>query len=215
MSVKDVLARVGEIRARMELAPMRALVPMPAAVATARTGQVPDASFQATLENVQNQALAGTVPVAPTNPLSFYPGAGYLAHDADLGTKMATQAVQYVGTPYVAGGNSPSTGWDCAAMTEWVAEQHGVNIPPVSWEQIKVGEQIGSLSEARVGDLVFFHEPSGHRHDPSPLKVNHVGLYLGDGKMVEAANPSAGTRISDVDVNKLVGIRRLAGPVGA
>jgi cell wall-associated NlpC family hydrolase len=60
--------------------------------------------------------------------------------------------------------------------------------------------------------LVFFHEPSGHRRDPSPLKVNHVGMYLGDGKMVEAANPSAGTRISDVDVNKLVGIRRLAGP---
>ena len=131
MSVNEVLARVGEIRARMELAPMRALAPVPAAVATARTGQVPDASFQATLENVQNQALAGTVPVAPTNPLSFYPGAGYLAHDADLGTKMATQAVQYVGTPYVAGGNSPSTGWDCAAMTEWVAEQHGVKIPPV------------------------------------------------------------------------------------
>ena len=71
MSVNEVLARVGEIRARMELAPMRALAPMPAAVATARTGQVPDASFQATLENVQNQALAGTVPVAPTNPLSF------------------------------------------------------------------------------------------------------------------------------------------------
>ena len=136
MSVNEVLARVGEIRARMELAPMRALAPMPAAVATARTGQAPDASFQATLENVQNQALAGTVPVAPTNPLSFYPGAGYLAHDPDLGTKMATQAVQYVGTPYVAGGNSPSTGWDCAAMTEWVAEQHGVKIPPVSWTLI-------------------------------------------------------------------------------
>ena len=60
MSVNEVLARVGEIRARMELAPMRALAPMPAGVATARTGQVPDGSFQATLENVQNQALGGT-----------------------------------------------------------------------------------------------------------------------------------------------------------
>jgi hypothetical protein len=39
-----------------------------------------------------------------------------------------------------------------------------------------------------------------------------VGLYLGDGRMVEAANPSADTRISEVSVEKLVGIRRLAGP---
>ena len=60
MSVNEVLARVGEIRARMELAPMRALAPMPAAVATARTGQVPDASFQATLENVQKLVTKNT-----------------------------------------------------------------------------------------------------------------------------------------------------------
>lgn len=212
MSINEVLSRVGEIRARMELAPMRATAPIPSAVPVARTGQVPGTDFATTLESVQSQALANVSKSGQAQSLGLFPGAGFLAQDADLGSRMATQAVQYVGTPYVAGGNSPDTGWDCAAFTEWIAQQQGLDIPPVSWEQIKVGEPVGTVSEARVGDLVFFHEPSGHRRDPSPLKVNHVGMYLGDGKMVEAANPSAGTRISDVDVNKLVGIRRLAGP---
>jgi cell wall-associated NlpC family hydrolase len=81
----------------------------------------------------------------------------------------------------------------------------------VSWEQIKVGQPVANLADAKPGDLLFFHEPSGHRHDPGPLGVNHVGMYLGNGKMVEAANPSAGTRISTVDQSHLVGVRRLAG----
>ena len=68
MSVNEVLARVGKLGSNGTRPHARAST-RAAAVATARTGQVPDASFQATLENVQNQALAGTVPVAPTSPL--------------------------------------------------------------------------------------------------------------------------------------------------
>jgi cell wall-associated NlpC family hydrolase len=146
------------------------------------------------------------------DPLAQPAGSGLLSTDAELGSRMSEYAVNFVGVPYVAGGNNPKTGWDCAAFTEWIAQQHGLSIPPVSWQQIKVGEPVASLKDARAGDLVFFHEPSGHNLDPSALKVNHVGLYLGDGRMVEAANPSAGTRISEVSAEKLVGIRRLAGP---
>ena len=200
MSITEVLARMGEIRARMDAAPMRAPV-------TPRTGSAPAvasdfASTLATMTAPTNQSIPGQ--------FAQIPGAGYLSADGDLGRRMASYAVQFVGTPYVAGGNTPDSGWDCAAFTEWVAKQHGINIPPVSWEQIKVGEPVASLGEARPGDLIFFHEPSGHSRDPSPLKVNHVGLYLGEGRMVEAANPSADTRISQVDVSKVVGIRRLA-----
>lgn len=130
---------------------------------------------------------------------------------AMTGKALATFARGFTGTPYVAGGESPRTGWDCARFTQWVARQFGVNLPAVSWEQIKTGEQVPSLAEARAGDLLFFHEPGGHRRDPSPLKVNHVAIYLGDGKMVEAANPQKGTVVSPVDSAHLVGIRRIAG----
>lgn len=207
MSLNELMVRVSEIRARMELAPMR-----PVGAAVARSAVAPGAptDFATTLASV-NQTPEPTL----TPRSAFIPGAGLLSADTDLGTRMAADAVRYVGTPYVAGGNTPQTGWDCAAFTEWMAKQHGMKIPPVSWEQIKVGEPVATLSEAKPGDLVFFHEPSGHRRDPSPLKVNHVGIYLGEGRMVEAANPSAGTRISEIDVSKLVGIRRIAGSMAA
>jgi cell wall-associated NlpC family hydrolase len=127
------------------------------------------------------------------------------------GAAMAALAQKYVGVPYVAGGRNPSSGWDCAGFTHWVAKQCGVTIPDVSWLQIKHGSAVPSISEAKPGDLLFFHEPGGHHHDPSPLGVNHVAIYIGGGKMVEAASPRAGTRISSVDKAHLVGIRRVAG----
>lgn len=215
MSINEVLARMGEIRARMDLAPMRpsGAPAMAPATAPSAAGAAP-ADFASTLASVtagvngtNNVPVTNQAPGAPAPPI---PGAGYLSTDGDLGRRMASFAVQYLGTPYVAGGNTPQTGWDCAAFTEWVAKQHGIEIPPVSWEQIKVGEPVANLGEARPGDLVFFHEPAGHSRDPSPLKVNHVGIYLGDGRMVDAANPSADTRITQIDVSKVVGIRRLA-----
>ena len=217
MSINDVMARIGAIRSRLELPPLQtgSALPMTGSNAIAANSQFPGPTagdFQSTLAT-----MTGMVPSFPgsqsqMNPLSQPPGNGMLSSDAQLGARMSQYAVNFVGVPYVAGGNNPTTGWDCAAFTEWIAQQHGLSIPPVSWQQIKIGEPVASLDQARAGDLVFFHEPSGHNRDPSPLKVNHVGLYLGDGRMVEAANPGAGTRISDVNVEKLVGIRRLAGP---
>ncbi|MFN8169633.1 MAG: NlpC/P60 family protein [Candidatus Nanopelagicales bacterium] len=124
------------------------------------------------------------------------------------GDDIAAWASKYVGVPYVAGGRSPH-GWDCAGFTQWAYKQFGVRIPEVSWQQVKQGSPVAGLTEAKPGDLLFFHEPGGHRRDPSPLKINHVGIYLGHGRMVEAANPRAGTRIGPVDTAHLVRIRRV------
>lgn len=202
MSISEVRARVGEIQALLQLSPPPpSLAPIATPTGSPTTGsQLPSTTasdFESTLASLTGQ-------------MSDPAGNSKVTSDPELGRRMAEDGVKYVGVPYVAGGNTPETGWDCAAFTEWIAKKNGVSIPPVSWEQIKVGEPIASLSEARAGDLVFFHEPSGHSRDPSPLKVNHVGMYLGGGRMVEAANPSADTRISEVNVGNLVGIRRLS-----
>jgi cell wall-associated NlpC family hydrolase len=127
------------------------------------------------------------------------------------GDDIAAWASKYVGVPYVAGGRG-TQGWDCAGFTQWTYKQFGVKIPEVSWLQVKQGTAVDSLKEAKPGDLLFFHVPGGHSHDPSPLGVNHVGIYLGGGRMVEAANPSAGTRIGKVDTDNLVRIRRVVEP---
>jgi len=223
VSVNDVMSRIGEIRSRLNMPPLQSgyAAPMGGSQTIPANTQLlsPTAvDFESALATVTGQTagLPGAVGLSSSqsqmDPLAQPAGTGLLSTDAELGSRMSEYAVNFVGVPYVAGGNNPKTGWDCAAFTEWIAQQHGLSIPPVSWQQIKVGEPVASLKDARAGDLVFFHEPSGHSRDPSALKVNHVGLYLGDGRMVEAANPSADTRISEVSVEKLVGIRRLAGP---
>ena len=213
MSIAEVMSRISEIQARMN-APLGGMPIGAGAIQPSGTTGMPStqgADFASTLAALQ--AREGTLP-APTDVTGAAAGAAGTqpaASDGAFGTKMAQFAANYVGVPYVAGGDTPQSGWDCAGFTQWVAKQQGLDIPPVSWEQIKVGQPVASLADAKPGDLLFFHEPNGHHHDPGPLGVNHVAIYMGDGKMVEAANPSAGTRISTVDQSILVGVRRLAG----
>jgi cell wall-associated NlpC family hydrolase len=205
VSLADVSSRIAAIQARTQsLAATR-----PAAVS--RFGGAFDATMASLVPRTDVMPTAtdptGTVP----DPVLDTAGTTASSGRAD-GDDIAAWASRYVGVPYVAGGRSPK-GWDCAGFTHWVAEQYGISIPEVSWLQIKQGTPVANLDQAKPGDLLFFHEPGGHRRDPSPLKVNHVAIYLGDGKMVEAANPRAGTRISSVDTAHLVGIRRVA-PTG-
>jgi cell wall-associated NlpC family hydrolase len=153
-------------------------------------------------------ALANAVG-SPAGSVGWSAGSTAYGTGAVDGDDIAAWAKQFTGVDYVAGGRSPE-GWDCAGFTHWVAEQFGIDIPEVSWQQVKEGQPVASLADAKPGDLLFFHEPGGHRNDPSPLGINHVAIYLGNGKMVEAANPRADTRIADVDTAHLVRIRRIA-----
>lgn len=102
----------------------------------------------------------------------------------------AARAVSYalskVGYRYVAAAAGPSA-FDCSGLTMTAWRQAGVSLPHYSYSQYSSTRRI-PLSEARPGDLVFFFG-SG---------VHHVGMYIGNGKMVHAANPSAGVRIDAV-----------------
>jgi cell wall-associated NlpC family hydrolase len=197
VSIAEISARIAQIE--------RLTVSRPAAVE--RFAGPSFASTLAALSPTTDPAALGTVP----SPVIDSTGSTGAVGQAD-GDDLAAWASRQVGVPYVAGGRSQQ-GWDCAGFTQWVAKQYGIDIPEVSWEQIKQGTPVADLGSAKPGDLLFFHEPNGHNRDPGPLKVNHVAVYLGDGRMVEAANPRAGTRISTVDTSLLVGIRRIA-PTG-
>lgn len=188
MSLAEVTTRIAQIQSL--------LAPRPSA-ATSSASSTSSTGFADSLSSVLGSSA------------TTYQVPGGSSNGAD-GDDLASFASKYAGVRYVAGGRSPQTGWDCAGFTQWVAKQYGIDIPDVSWQQIKTGTAVSDLSQAKPGDLLFFHEPGGHHHDPSPLGVNHVAIYLGDGKMVEAANPRAGTRIGPVDTKHLVGIRRIA-----
>jgi hypothetical protein len=81
----------------------------------------------------------------------------------------------------------------------------GVNLPRTASQQSRVGTTIGSLADAKPGDLLFFHYGHGQEY------IDHVGIYIGGGKMVEAANKRAGTRTSNVSKKALVLIKRVIG----
>ncbi len=99
-----------------------------------------------------------------------------------LGAQVISVAEKYLGVPYKWGGTNPSTGLDCSGFAQLVYQQMGISLPRTSSAQSSVGTRISSLSAAQPGDLLFFGSP-----------VHHVGIYVGDGKMIDA--PHTGTKV--------------------
>ena len=97
-------------------------------------------------------------------------------------SSVAALAMQYVGVPYVWGGSSPS-GFDCSGLVSYVYAQFGVSLPHQS-EGIRAAGTVVSASEARPGDVVWW--------------PGHVGIYMGNGMMVDAANESLGVQYAAV-----------------
>jgi cell wall-associated NlpC family hydrolase len=94
-------------------------------------------------------------------------------------------ALAQVGDAYVYGAAGPSA-YDCSGLTMMAWAQAGVSLPHSSSGQMSYGTPVSS-SDLQPGDLVFYYSP-----------VHHVGMYIGNGKIVHAANPSAGVEISPV-----------------
>ena len=93
------------------------------------------------------------------------------------------EAQKYVGTPYVWGGSTPETGFDCSGYVCWVYNQNGYNVGRTTANGLWNKSQHISEAEAKPGDLVFFE---GTYDTPGK---SHVGIYLGNGMMVSAGNP--------------------------
>src|SRR5690625_113647 len=98
------------------------------------------------------------------------------------GNAIVDTARQYVGTPYVWGGSTPS-GFDCSGFTAYVFAQVGIDLPRNSGAQRGAG-QVVSASEARPGDLVWW--------------PGHIGIYTGDGNHIAARNPGTALHESPI-----------------
>jgi cell wall-associated NlpC family hydrolase len=128
--------------------------------------------------------IAGTMAVS----LAFFPGMAS-AQSLSFNQKAASHVKAYVGTvPYVYGGSSPSTGFDCSGMTHYVYGHYGKSIPRTAEDQF-LHFRRESRSRAWGGDLVFFHVNS----NPNSY-VYHVGVYEGGNHMVSATDPAGGIR---------------------
>ncbi|MGV9645769.1 NlpC/P60 family protein [Streptomyces sp. NPDC004822] len=113
----------------------------------------------------------------------------------------AAAAVSYayskLGSPYVWGATGPNA-FDCSGLTQAAYRAAGVSLPRTTYSQIGAGRRV-SRSELLPGDLVFFY--SG---------ISHVGLYIGNGQMIHAPNPSAPVRVAPLDEMPFAGATRVA-----
>ncbi len=116
------------------------------------------------------------------------------------GAAVVAAASKYLGVPYQWGGTDPKSGLDCSGLTQRVFADLGIDLPRTSSQQATSGRPVASLAEAQPGDLVFFDYSSR----PG---IDHVGIYVGDGKMIAA--PQEGEVVKVQDVGKPSVIRRV------
>ena len=95
-------------------------------------------------------------------------------------------ALQFVGNPYVYGGTSLTNGADCSGFVMSVFAQFGYELPRVAAAQCAASEK-KDVADIEVGDLVFYGDGG----------IDHVALYIGDGKIVHASTAATGIKVSD------------------
>ena len=127
------------------------------------------------------------------------------AASSGTGSQISQYALQYVGSPYVYGGSSPS-GFDCSGFTTYVMKHFGYSINRTASGQMENGVSV-SKGQLQPGDLVFFNNGN------SSKRATHVGIYIGGGEFVHASTSTTGVIISDLNSSyysrTYVGARRL------
>lgn len=121
------------------------------------------------------------------------------------GKEVVEFAKKYLGYKYVAGGSSPSTGFDCSGFTTYVFRNFGVSLNRSSKDQIKNGTAV-SKSNLQPGDIVIFK-------NQGKTAIGHVGIYIGNGNFIHAANKKEGVVITALSSSyysqRYVGARRV------
>ena len=103
-------------------------------------------------------------------------------------------ACQFIGNPYVWGGTSLTNGADCSGFVQSVYANFGISLPRTTWDMENVGYAV-SFDQALPGDLVLYD--------------GHVGLYMGDGNIVNAMNEAQGIGICNANYAPIITIRRV------
>lgn len=117
-------------------------------------------------------------------------GSGSGSGDTDSGyatkaAKVIDFAEAQIGKPYVWGATGPDS-YDCSGLTQDAWKAAGISLPRTTWDQVKVGTTV-KTADAKPGDLVFFYDD-----------ISHVGIYIGDGKMIHAPKPGTNVRVESI-----------------
>ena len=143
-----------------------------------------------------------TVQYALQEAIEYYPAVEAANAAMAFRNKIVNFACQFVGNRYVWGGTSLTHGCDCSGFTQSVLKNFGIQVPRVSRDQARTGTKVTSAN-MRPGDLIFYANRSG--------TINHVGMYIGNGQVVNAASTRSGIRIYRWNYRTPVAIRNVIG----
>lgn len=116
------------------------------------------------------------------------------AQPASNGQAIVDYACQFIGNPYVWGGTSLTDGADCSGFVQSVFAHFGISLPRTTYDQIYVGVEV-SYDQAMPGDLICYD--------------GHIGIYIGNGQIVNAQNPEQGIGISPATYTTILSVRRI------
>lgn len=123
--------------------------------------------------------------------ISDIPKVDQVINAKELRNNLIEYALQAKKTPYMYGGNDLSKGVDTSGFTQAIYKKIGYQLPKSSKDQLAIGEVI-SMNNIQPGDLVFYG-------DKKKETVNHVGIYIGNHKIIHAKNRKEGVTISDIN----------------
>ena len=116
------------------------------------------------------------------------------AQPASNGQAIVDYACQFIGNPYVWGGTSLTDGADCSGFVQSVFAHFGISLPRTTYDQINAGVEV-SYDQAMPGDLICYD--------------GHIGIYIGNGQVVNAQNPEQGIGISPATYTTILSVRRI------
>lgn len=116
------------------------------------------------------------------------------AQPASNGQVIVDYACQFIGNPYVWGGTSLTDGADCSGFVQSVFAHFGISLPRTTYDQINAGVEV-NYDQAMPGDLICYD--------------GHIGIYIGNGQIVNAQNPEQGIGISPATYTTILSVRRI------
>lgn len=137
-------------------------------------------------EAQMTQEVQGNVQQTETTEVSAQP--------ASNGQAIVDYACQFIGNPYVWGGTSLTDGADCSGFVQSVFAHFGISLPRTTYDQIYAGVEV-SYDQAMPGDLICYD--------------GHIGIYIGNGQIVNAQNPEQGIGISTATYTTILSVRRI------
>ncbi len=130
-------------------------------------------------------------------------GYGQTTPGGDVGVAAVGYAMSQLGVPYVYGAETPAQGFDCSGLLYWAYAQAGVQIPRVTYDEVRIGTAV-SVADLLPGDLIF------SRGDVPTRDYGHVAMYIGNGIEINAPHTGAVVSLRPINPQRIQSIRRVA-----